>query len=337
MCDTYGRRKIIVVGNYLTAFAWVFIALSTSWQTYFMTQILLSLACFWTVAEHTILADSMIAEKRGLGFSVFWTMIQLTGLASPYIGGWILENYQLDGMRIVLFSIAVADGVKAMFYTKSLKETLMPPKKKESLNLRSVINPFIETFKTLKWMPKSLLGFCAIESIYGFAWSLVGPFFVLYSFDVISLTPMEWGLISVIELGVGLCFRIPGGRLADRYEKRWLLLVLLLIEVPGFIGFIYSRSYSHVLFLFIVWTAIAALTEPAWDALETDLTPREQRGKVSSLIGIFVAFFGFFGSIAGGYLYSLVPALPFWAYLPFALLGIVVTYRFIHEPEKPEK
>ena len=108
-------------------------------------------------------------------------------------------------------------------------------------------------------------------------------------------------------------------------------------RAPGFVVFIYSRSYLQVLLLWVAWTVIAALTEPAWMALQTDLTPREERGKVSSLLGIFGASFGLFGSVVGGHLYGLDPALPFWAYVPVAILATVVAYRVIHEPERPQR
>ena len=334
LCDTYGRRKMIVVGNYLSAFIWILVALAPSWQFYLVAQFLLSVGTFWIVAENTILADSMTVEKRGLGFSLFWTVTQLAGLASPYIGGLVFERYHADGLRWVLILIGAADCAKAVVYTKFLKETLVSTGSKDP-SLRSIIDSFMETFKTLKWMPHALLGFCAMEVLFGFAWSMVGPFFTLYALDVISLTPVEWGLLSTIEMGVNLCLRVPGGRLADRYSKRWLLLVLLAAEAPGFIVFIYSRSYLHLVLLWVAWSAIEALTDPSWDALRTDLTPKEKRGKVSSLLGIFGSFFGVFGSIAGGYLYGLDPVLPFWGYVPLAVLATVVAFQVIHEPENP--
>ena len=184
-------------------------------------------------------------------------------------------------------------------------------------------------------MPHALLGFCAVEVLFGFAWSMVGPFFTLYALDVISLTPVEWGLLGTVEMGVSLCLRLLGGRLADRYSKRWLLIVLLAAEAPGFIAFIYSRSYLHLVLLWVAWAAVEALTGPAWNALQTDLTPKEQRGRVSSLLGILGSSFGIFGSIAGGYLYGLVPVLPFWLYVPLAISAALIAFQVIHEPEEP--
>jgi len=342
ICDTYGRRKIIVVGNYVTALVWFIIALAPNWQFYFAATVLLSLATFWTVAEGVILMDSMPIGKRGLGYALLNTIGGLTGLASPYIGGWIFETYHAPAMRFVLFSVAAADVIKAMLYTRWLKETLEPSGERKSvaLGLKSILGltarSFAEIFRTLKWLPRALMGFCALNALYSFAWYLVGTFFIFYAMDVVSLTAVEWGLISMMQLGIGLCLRFPGGRLADRYSKRLAILVSCGVEVPFFIGFIYSRSYIHVLAVLVSGTAIQTLTGPAWNALQVDLTPREMRGKVSSLFRVLGAFFGLFGSILGGYLYTLNPALPFWVYVFFAVAGTSITFMIIHEPEKPE-
>jgi len=337
LCDTYGRRKIIVVGNSLAAIIRFFVALSTDWQSYFVTRLLLSLASFWTIAESTILIDSMKVEKRGVSFSVFWIITQLGGLASPYIGGWILESNQAEGLRLILLLIGVADCVKAMVYTAFLRETLMPAQKKSDLGIRSLFNPFIESFKTLKWMPRSLLGFSALSVINGFSWAMIGPFISLYAFDIILLSPVEWGLIHAIEMGVILSLRIPGGWLTDRYRKRRLLLVSSLGDLVFFLAFIFSRNFIHVLSAIIAKRVINTLTDPVWPALQADLIPREQRGKVSSLLSVIGAPFGFVGSIVGGYLYGMVPVLLFWVFILFHILSTLTIYQFIHEPEKPEK
>lgn len=316
--------------------------MAPNWQFYFAAKVLMSIAAFWTVAEWVTLMDSMPVGKRGLGYALFSTIIGLVGLASPYIGGWIFDTYHVQGMRLVLFSVAAADVTKALLYTRGLRETLKPRKKEKAVTLgfRSVFSlvarSFAEALKTLKWMPPSLLGFCALNVVYWFAWSLAGPFFVFYALEVVSLTKVEWGIISMIELAISLCLRFPGGRLADRYSKRRAVLISCAIEVPLFIGFIYSRRYLQVLAVFVLSTAFETLTGPAWDALQTDLMPRDRRGKVLSLFRIMGAFSGLFGSLLGGYLYTLNAALPFWVYVFLAIVGTSIAFMVIHEPKKPE-
>lgn len=345
ICDTRGRRKIVVSGNYATALLWFVVALAPNWQAYFAAKVLLSIVAFWTVAETVILMDTMPARKRGLGYGVFNTMWNLASLASPAIGGLIFDEYNVAGMRLVLLSISAADAVKAVLYTRWLRETLEPKGEKKSVvlslegALRLTARLFVEAYRTLKWLPLSLLAMCVLNVLYAFAWSLVGPFMALYAMrDVILLTGAQWGLISTIQIGISLFLRFLGGRLVDRYGKRRALLVSLLVDVPFFLAFIYSRSYLQVLAAFAFSTIVGTLTETAWRALQIDLTPQEKRGKVSSLFGILGGFSGFFGALLGGYLYYLGPALalPFWLYVYIAVFGVAIAFMFIREPEKPE-
>lgn len=337
LSDTHGYRRIVVIGNYLSSVVWFLIGLAPTWQSYAMAQFLLSVVCFWTIAEYTIKINSIEAKNRGLGLSLFGTIMQLAVLASPYLGGWILENHQTDGLRIVLFIIGAADFGKALFYTKLLKEPQKVHHNKPKVRFHSLVKSFTETFKTMKWMSRSLKGFFIIEVLFGFSWSLVGPFFILYAFDVISLTPLEWGTISTIQIGISLLFRIPGRRLVDRYGKKTFLLVLFIIDAPGSLLFIYSRSYLYVLILFSIWAAIEVLTESSWGALKADLIPKNKRGKVMSLFRLSVASFGFIGSITGGLLYDQNPTLPFLIYILFNIIAAIIGYFVIHEPENPEE
>ena len=180
------------------------------------------------------------------------------------------------------------------------------------------------------------MGFCALNILYAFAWSLAGRFFIFYAMDVIFLTTVEWGLISAIQLGISLALRFPGGRLVDRYSRRRAILILLGADIPVFLGFIYSRTFLQVLAVLVLSTIVVTLTEPAWYVLRADLTPREKRGKVSSLFRIMGAFSGFFGSLIGGYLYTMRPALPFWVFVFFAVAGTSITFVIVHDPKKPE-
>lgn len=336
LCDIIGRRRIILIGNSLAAIAWFILYFATDWKSYFAAQILLGIFSFWSIAQFVILRDSMVVGKRGLSFALFLTIMQTAGLASPYIGGWVFENYKINGMRIIILLIGVTYCVKTLIYMKYLKETLEPTIKSPRLTYRILLSSYIETFKTLKHLSSSLLGFIVMEVLYRIAF-LAFPFFSLYAFDVISLSPSEWGFIATVEIAVSLFLRVIGGRLADRFSKRRLILILLIIDIPVITSFIYARSFSTVLIIFATWRIIGSLTSGAWDSLKTDLTPKEYRGKVASLTNILDATFGFFGSIAIGYFYDISHSIPLWYYILFTLLAAIIGYKYVFDPEKPEK
>jgi MFS family permease len=343
ICDTYGRRRMIIIGNYTTAILWFIVALAPAWESYFATRCLLALASLWTVAEQLILIDTLPIGKRGLGLAIFWALPDLVGLVSPYIGGLIFGGYGVFGMKLVLLSTAIADSVKATVYRRFLKETLegSAESKHVAFSIKGLgsftAHSLVETFRTWKWMNRSLRALCALTIIYAFISYLTAPWFIFYATDVVHLTIVEWGAICSIGVGISLVLRLLGGRLIDRFGKRISIIVNGGIGAPVMLGFIYCRSYIQVLSVVVLSTAVGALSWAARQALQTDLTPKDKRGKVFSLFRILGAFSGFFGYILGGYAYTLSPALPFWASFILGITGTVFAFLITKKVEKPEE
>jgi len=158
---------------------------------------------------------------------------------------------------------------------------------------------------------------------------MIMPFIVLYVLDAISLGSKEWGLISTIETITILAFRVPGGIITDRYNKRLLLLIGSLWNLGYFIAFIFSKSFLQLLTIVILRRIVITLTDPAWPALQIKLIPKEQRGRIFSILNVLVSISGFIGSMVGGYLFDINPSFPFWLFIPFNVMEFLVLYFFI--------
>lgn len=334
VCDKLGRRRILIVGNCATAVAWLVLALAYNWETYFVAMVLLALSTFGIVAESVIIMDSVPVEKRGMGFAVHGTITALAHLISPSIGGYVLENYGILGMKTILVLIGIADIVKLLAYKRWLRESL-EPRRIGTVGLRGfwnvVSNSIAGTSSTIRRMLRSVIGFLIVYAIYHFVTHLVEPFWALYAIDVISLTTSQWGLITTILLGIYVCLCIPGGGLIDRYGKKPVLLAFFGANVPIISCFIYSRGYFQTLAVLGLGQTIAAISSPSWGALQADLAPKERRGQILAFFRITGALSGFSSSLIAGYLYGLNPATPFWFYVLFAAIGAFVTYLTIHE------
>jgi len=337
LSDAHGRKRVIIIGSFTTAAIRFLVALSRDWRSYLITCTLLSMSSFWNAAESALLVDSMRVSRRGLCFSIYWMVMQLAGLISPYIGGIILETRGEEGLRLILLLVAIADTLRALIYAKFLEETLTISRKVSAFNIRSLFAPLIDAFRILRVASRSIKGFCLLQVINGFSWSMIMPFIILYALQVISLSPSQWGFISTIESVVILTLRIPGGILADRCSRKSLLLIASLWDIGYFMVFINSRSFLQIFIAIIIRRIVLTLADPAWPALQADLIPRRQRGRVFSILNALSAFSGFFGSIVGGYLFDMNPAFPFWFFIPLNFIGFLVLLSFIQEPQKPEE
>jgi MFS family permease len=76
----------------------------------------------------------------------------------------------------------------------------------------------------------------------------------------------------------------------------------------------------------------------SFSALQADLTPREQRGKVNGFTNFANFIFMALGNLVGGILYQYVsPQLPFFVAMLCVVPSFLLTLIMVHEPERREE
>jgi predicted MFS family arabinose efflux permease len=76
----------------------------------------------------------------------------------------------------------------------------------------------------------------------------------------------------------------------------------------------------------------------AFSALQADLTPKEQRGKVAGFNNFANNILMALGSLTGGIVYEhFSPQMPFFLAIMFTVPQFIITLFFVHEPEHREE
>jgi len=151
------------------------------------------------------------------------------------------------------------------------------------------------------------------------------------------------GLVSVF-LGM------PAGSIVDRFSKKSIAGICLILGAFQVYAFLYCRTYTHVVLLAVITTLTNSFMNPSIQSLYADMTPREQRGRVLSSVGgggiwLMRGAFGSgvlgilmqtIGTFLSGYLYRFNTAMP-WMILSGALLVIGVLFLvLVKDPEVAE-
>ena len=136
---------------------------------------------------------------------------------------------------------------------------------------------------------------------------------------------------SVIELGIigtagSFAYTIAcsfTGKLADRYDRRWLMVIggLGVIVVTALLGFV-----SHTWLLILTTALSSSMMALFWPALQAALAEGHSRAQLARVLGNFnmVWTIGFMsGPLLGGALYEIYPRLPFVVSFGAALLIVV--------------
>jgi MFS family permease len=161
---------------------------------------------------------------------------------------------------------------------------------------------------------------------------LLLPVLVLYTSGLPGATPLKIGAAMGAYSFTQACLQIPFGRWSDRYGRRGVITVGLLLYVAGSVIGGLSTGIDGIILARMVQGA-GAISGPV-SALLADLTRAEVRTRAMALIGV---------SIGGSFVVSLVAAPPleavigvrgiFWAMAALAVLCLVLLHTTVPRAE----
>jgi MFS family permease len=313
-----------------------------------------SIFTFYFPARQALIADSIPPEKRGIGFAATAAIPSAFGLAAPFVGGWLIETYGItQAMRGLYFSGFFIAAAVAFFRLRFLKETLINPRTID-LSLNQLYGLLLESYRSayriLCDAPRRLWSLSMLVSTCVFFASLVSSFWVVRVSEVIGLNAQQWGTVMMVSGAVSVVLGIPAGVLVDRFSKRWIVGVCLIIGAGQSYLFLRCSTFEHVTLLAVFTTLTNAFLNPAFQSLFADMTPRQHRGRVLATIGgggiwLMRGAWGSgvlgrttqtIGSFLSGFLYGYNNALP-WTILSIALFALGVMFiTWVQEPEIAE-
>ncbi len=358
LADHVSRAKLIAFTGYFSALTILIYIFAPSWHWLAVARLLQGFAVLQHPASSALIADSLTPQSRGRGLATMMTFSGTLAIIAPYAAGLVLDWQGIDtGMRLLYGLMAIAYALGATINLVFIQETASP--KTEELTLARLSTTLKETYTGLpaflRQFPRTLKALTALIILAFMANGVAGPFWIIYASDHIGLSSSQWGLVLLIEAGLGHLVRIPAGFLADRYGRTRFILVSMFLCTATIPLFVFAQTLTQVIAIRSVVAITMAFFGPACGALLADIIPRDIRGRVMAAIGrgsvrIGAATGGTGGpgigfltiiplalaSLAGGFLYEAHNALP-WAFLLAALaLAFVLAALFVRDPKNAE-
>jgi MFS family permease len=133
------------------------------------------------------------------------------------------------------------------------------------------------------------------------AMEMPSPNFQYYVRDVLGGPPMSLGIIGLASFLAMAAVAFPGGYLADKYGRRWLITTMTFGMALSWLFFALAPTWHFVLLGSIV-SSLSLIYQPALFAMVQDSLPPERRGMGSSIIMLIHGTFNTPGPIIAGFL-----------------------------------
>jgi MFS family permease len=124
-------------------------------------------------------------------------------------------------------------------------------------------------------------------------------------------TGLGLGIIGMAQFLAMAVVALPGGFLADKYGRRWLITTMTFGMALSYLFFVLAPSWEFILIGTVVHS-LCLIYQPALFAMVQDSLPPERRGVGSSLIQMIHGTFNTPGPVVGGLLivaFTLVPGM----------------------------
>ena len=358
IADRAGRVKLIGYSTIFYALTHLFFIFATNWQVIAVGQFFSQLLLFYMPAMNALEADSLPPGVRGKGFALIMAVPSSIRIVAPYVGGWIISAYgggdegMVQAIRLCWGVATITGFLVAGLRIKYLKETVkvddIKPLKLSDVP-KTVLNGYLSIIESVRWMDKPLRSLVIIEVISAFAVALASPFWVVYATEVLGLTAYDWGLVLLISGAIGIAVAFPMGSLVDKLGPRKMLLVGMGLTPPIVFLFQYSGGFIGVVLVISGISIINNIMMPAFSTIIANMIPRERRGRLYSILGergININFGNFWGggfllfppaalgAYLGGQIYQVNPSYPTIILSVIMVISLLLTYLYLHEPEK---
>jgi MFS family permease len=174
-------------------------------------------------------------------------------------------------------------------------------------------------------------------SIAIFGFSSTSLFTVIYATRVLLIDEVMWAFVIAIVPVTTIILAIPVGKFVDKFKRKIPILASTLIFGLAMWVFM-NGDLAKVAVSLILLGAGQVMMNASFGALQTDLTPKELRGRVNGFINFANFIIMAAGSLLGGYLYEHVsPQAPFMVAIMAVVPSFLLTLAFVKEPKTREE
>ncbi len=342
LADRYGYRKMLLIAFSLLAAGYFMSGHVTSYGVIFATLLLMATGSglFKPIISGTI-ARTTSEKNSGMGFGIYYWMINLGALVAPLVAGLLRDNFSWTWVFTASSLYCAAMLFPAAFLYRD------PEKPESTKNIKEVLHGAVTVLSDARFMLLIfvyscfwILYFQNFGSVLWYLRDFIDPGPINRMFDSIGIN-MKFGpeYVTVINAGTIVLLQIVVNFVVKRFKPLPTMIGGILIGSLGFLCLASSQS----VWIFILGIAVFSIGEmtchPKYYSYIGIVAPQEKKATYMGYAFLYGVIGSLVGSNLGGEMYNslLNPLIGktgissnlrnFW--LIFAILGVVTMFALL--------
>jgi len=317
LSDRIGYKRALIIFNIIALIGYLIVIFFPSW-----IAVIIGAAFFlsWTAislpASMSLVSSVLPMNKRTMGVSLHSLVRRVPMALGPILGGALISIYGIKtGIRLA-FMIAFALGIASLIVQQHLIEDKRTEKKAE-----------ISPLRMFRFMQSPLKYLLLSDILVRFCEQIPYAFVVVWCLKRVGITPVDFGILTAIEMVTAMLIYVPVAYLADKYSKKPFIVITFLFFSAFPLVLIFSHTMTSLVIAFII-RGLKEFGEPTRKALIMDLAPE---GKKAGIFGLYYLIRDVIVSVAafgGAFLWQISPQVNFIAAFGFGLLGTFTFWKF---------
>jgi MFS family permease len=271
--DRLGYKKALVLFNLVAMLGYLIVILFPNWQAVIIGSMLfLSWSAISLPATMDMVSSVLPINKRTMGVSMHSLVRRVPMALGPILGGIMIGLFgETNGVRLA-FVVAFILGGVSLILQQAMIEDELRHRVAES-------NPF----RALSLMSPALRRLLVSDILIRFCEQIPYAFVVLWAVTINDITPLQFGLLTTVEMVTAMLVYIPVAYLADRSTKKPFVVVTFVFFTLFPLVLLFSRTFWTMAIAFVV-RGLKEFGEPTRKALIMDLAPE---GKKAGTFGVY--------------------------------------------------
>ena len=232
---------------------------------------------------------------RAMLIAVYSAAMGLSRSAGSFASGYIQGAWDYRGVFLVSAGVSLLAGLVVLAGLRRNKPVETPAA------LASDGGPTMSVKQLVRYRP--FISQCIIAALF-FCSTSIGPFLPLLAKDFAGLSVEDVGVLLSIGAIVSTVTVIPMGRLADRWNKRTLMFIGLLVTGAGLVGLTFSRTFGTIALSGAVQALGGAMFGPAAVSLLSQIVPASRQNTAMGIYGGCEDAGVIVGSALGGFAWA---------------------------------